>query len=68
MLLISPIIGSFFYPIFKELFARTFPQLHVFIFGVFFILVVLLLPGGLVEMAGRIRRVMLGKKAGTRAV
>jgi ABC-type branched-subunit amino acid transport system permease subunit len=60
--IVGPIIGAFFYAIFKELFVRTFPQLHVFIFGVLFILVVLLLPGGLVEMAGRIRRVMTSKK------
>jgi len=47
------------------LFVRTFPQLHVFIFGVLFILVVLMLPGGLVEMAGRIRRLLTAKKAAT---
>jgi ABC-type branched-subunit amino acid transport system permease subunit len=66
--IVGPIVGAFFYAIFKELFVRTFPQLHVFIFGVLFILVVLLLPGGLVEMAARIRRFMAGKKAVTRAV
>ena len=63
----GPIIGAFFYAIFKELFVRTFPQLHVFIFGILFILVVLLLPGGLVEMAARVRRLITIKKvvAGT---
>ena len=59
----GPVIGSFFYAIFKELFVRTFPQLHVFIFGILFIFVVLLLPGGLVEMAARIRRLFAAKKA-----
>jgi ABC-type branched-subunit amino acid transport system permease subunit len=44
------------------LFVRTFPQLHVFIFGVLFIVVVLLLPGGLVEMAGRVRKLVISKK------
>ena len=63
--IVGPIVGAFFYAIFKEFFARTFPQLHVFIFGVLFILVVLLLPGGLVEMAGRIRRLLTAKKAAT---
>jgi branched-chain amino acid transport system permease protein len=60
--IVGPVVGAFFYAIFKELFVRTFPQLHVFIFGVLFILVVLLLPGGLVEMAGRIRRLVTSKK------
>lgn len=63
--IIGPIIGAFFYTIFKELFARTFPELHVFIFGILFILVVLLLPGGLVEMAGRVRKLLTSKKAVT---
>jgi branched-chain amino acid transport system permease protein len=58
----GPIIGSFFYAVFRELFVRTFPQLHVFIFGILFIFVVLLLPGGLVEMAARIRRLLTAKR------
>jgi branched-chain amino acid transport system permease protein len=60
--IVGPIVGAFFYAIFKEFFVRTFPQLHVFIFGVLFILVVLLLPGGLVEMAGRVRKLVISKK------
>jgi branched-chain amino acid transport system permease protein len=60
--IVGPIIGAFFYTIFKELFVRTFPQLHVFIFGILFIFVVLLLPGGLVEMAARVRRLITTKK------
>ncbi len=63
--IVGPVVGAFFYAIFKELFVRTFPQLHVFIFGVLFILVVLLLPGGLVEMAGRVRMLLTAKKAAT---
>ncbi len=60
--IIGPIIGAFFYTIFKELFARTFPEMHVFVFGILFILVVLLLPGGLVEMTSKIRRLLAAKK------
>ena len=60
--IVGPIVGAFFYAIFKELFARTFPELHVFIFGLLFVLVVLLLPGGLVEMVSRIRRLITAKK------
>jgi branched-chain amino acid transport system permease protein len=61
--IVGPIIGAFFYAIFKELFVRTFPALHVFIFGILFIFVVLVLPGGLVEVATRIRRLFTAKKA-----
>jgi branched-chain amino acid transport system permease protein len=60
--IVGPVVGAFFYAIFKELFVRTFPQFHVFIFGILFILVVLLLPGGLVEMAARVRRLLTQKK------
>ena len=60
--IVGPVVGAFFYAIFKELFVRTFPQFHVFIFGILFILVVLLLPGGLVEMAARVRRLLTRKK------
>jgi branched-chain amino acid transport system permease protein len=63
--IVGPIIGAFFYAIFKELFVRTFPQLHVFIFGILFIFVVLVLPGGLVEVAARIRKLFIRKKAVT---
>jgi branched-chain amino acid transport system permease protein len=59
----GPIVGAFFYAIFKELFVRTFPQFHVFIFGILFILVVLLLPGGLVEAGTRIRRLVISRRA-----
>ncbi len=61
--IVGPIVGAFFYAIFKELFVRTFPALHVFIFGILFIFVVLVLPGGLVEMATRIRKLFIAKKA-----
>jgi branched-chain amino acid transport system permease protein len=62
--ILGPIIGAFFYVIFQELFVRTFPQLHVFVFGVLFILVILLLPGGLVEAAARIRSLITSRASG----
>jgi len=61
--IVGPIIGAFFYVIFQELFVRTFPQLHVFVFGILFILVILLLPGGLVEMAARIRGLITARRS-----
>jgi len=59
--IVGPVVGAFFYVIFQEVFVRTFPELHVFVFGVLFILVILLLPGGLVELAARIRGLMTPK-------
>lgn len=64
--IVGPIMGAFFYAIFKELFVRTFPEMHVFIFGILFIVVILLLPGGLVEVAMRARRFLASKKNVTR--
>jgi branched-chain amino acid transport system permease protein len=61
--IVGPIIGAFFYVIFQEIFLRTFPQLHLFVFGVLFILVILILPGGLVEMATRIRGLIATKRS-----
>jgi branched-chain amino acid transport system permease protein len=59
----GPIIGAFFYAISKEFFARTLPGVHVFIFGILFVVVVLILPGGLVEMASRVRKLFVTGKA-----
>jgi branched-chain amino acid transport system permease protein len=61
--IVGPIIGAFFYVIFQELFVRTFPQLHVLIFGVLFIVVILILPGGLVEVAARIRGLIAAERS-----
>jgi branched-chain amino acid transport system permease protein len=66
--IVGPIVGAFFYTIFKEVFARTFPELHVFIFGILFIVVVLLLPGGLVEMTSRLRRLITAKRIEARCL
>jgi len=59
--IVGPVVGAFFYVIFQEVFVRTFPELHVFVFGVLFILVILLLPGGLVELAAKIRGLVTAK-------
>jgi branched-chain amino acid transport system permease protein len=45
----GPIIGAVFYVLAKERLAETFVEVHLLIFGVLFILVVLFLPGGLVQ-------------------
>lgn len=48
---IGPIIGTVFYIGLRELFPYLFPQnLHTIVFGLLFILVILLMPRGLVEL------------------
>jgi branched-chain amino acid transport system permease protein len=47
--IIGPLVGSAFFVPGRDLLSSTFPELQVITFGVLFILVVLLLPGGLVE-------------------
>jgi branched-chain amino acid transport system permease protein len=53
----GPILGALFYVILKEYLAVQLVELHLLIFGALFILVVLLLPGGLVEAWSRLRRI-----------
>jgi branched-chain amino acid transport system permease protein len=52
----GPVLGAAFYVFLKEYLALRWVDFHVLIFGVLFVVIVLLLPGGLVEIATRIRR------------
>jgi branched-chain amino acid transport system permease protein len=45
----GPLIGSIFFVVGRDLLNSTFPELQVVVFGVLFILVVLVMPGGFVE-------------------
>ncbi len=54
----GPVLGAVFYIFLKEYLAIRWVDLHLLIFGALFILIVLLLPGGLVEAAGRLRRLV----------
>jgi branched-chain amino acid transport system permease protein len=51
---VGPLIGAVFYILVREQLTVSFTQFHHIIFGVLFILVVLLLPGGLVDAWRRI--------------
>ena len=53
---------ALFYVILKEVLAVRLVELHLLIFGVLFILVVLFLPGGLVEAWSRVRRLLSAKE------
>jgi len=52
---IGPIVGSVFFVLIKELLVLKVGAYHLVIFGTLFVLVVLFLPGGLVEAWGKIR-------------
>jgi branched-chain amino acid transport system permease protein len=54
----GPVLGALFYVILRELLAVKLVEFHLIIFGVLFMLVVLFLPGGLVEAWQRIRRLI----------
>jgi len=53
--LAGPALGAVFFILVREQLALTLGQAHQVIFGVLFILVVLALPGGLVDLWARIR-------------
>jgi branched-chain amino acid transport system permease protein len=53
--MIGPIVGSVFFVIVKEVLVLNVGQYHLIIFGTLFILVVLFLPGGLVEAWEKVR-------------
>jgi len=55
---IGPVIGSIFYVVVKELLALRLADYHLIIFGALFVLVVLFMPGGLVEAWSKIRKVL----------
>lgn len=54
----GPVLGALFYVVLKEVLAVKLVELHLLIFGALFILVVLFLPGGLVEAWTRARRLI----------
>ena len=54
----GPVLGALFYVILKELLAVRLVEFHLLIFGILFILVVLFLPGGLVEAWSRVHRLI----------
>ena len=54
--LIGPVIGAIFFVLVRELLAVNLVSIHQVIFGALFIVVVLALPGGLVDLWSRFRR------------
>ena len=52
----GPVLGAVLYVVLKEYVALRWVDFHLLIFGALFIAIVLLLPGGLVQAADRLRR------------
>jgi branched-chain amino acid transport system permease protein len=51
---VGPLVGAFFFVLIRDVLATNITNFHLIIFGVLFILVVLILPGGLLELWERI--------------
>jgi branched-chain amino acid transport system permease protein len=56
----GPVLGAVLYVVLKEYVALRWVDFHLLIFGALFIAIVLLLPGGLVQAAERVRRLRSG--------
>jgi branched-chain amino acid transport system permease protein len=54
----GPVLGAVFYVLLKEYLAIRWVDFHLLIFGALFVAIVLLLPGGLVEVGGKLRSVL----------
>jgi branched-chain amino acid transport system permease protein len=55
----GPVIGGIFFVAVKERLAANLTDVHQVIFGVLFVLVVLLLPGGLMEIWERVKKLVM---------
>jgi branched-chain amino acid transport system permease protein len=55
--LAGPVIGSIFFILVRQQLAVTLVEIHQVVFGILFIIIVLVFPGGLVEVWRRLRNV-----------
>lgn len=60
--LAGPVIGSIFFILVRQQLAVTLVEIHQVVFGILFIIIVLVFPGGLVEVWRRLRRVQWPKR------
>lgn len=61
--IVGPIVGAVFFVLLREVLALNLGEYHLIVFGVLFILVVLFLPGGIVEAWGKIRKLITGGRS-----
>jgi len=55
---VGPVIGAIFFVLVREILALKVADMHLIVFGVLFILVVLFLPGGLIDAWGKARKAL----------
>jgi branched-chain amino acid transport system permease protein len=53
---LGPVVGAVFFVLLREFLAQVLVEAHLIVFGILFILVVILLPGGLLEAGRRVYR------------
>jgi branched-chain amino acid transport system permease protein len=58
----GPVIGAIFFTVVRDKLAVNWVEFHQVIFGVLFILIVLIFPGGLVEAWERLKKIFLNTK------
>ena len=61
--LAGPVVGAIFFILVREQLALNLVEIHQVVFGILFILIVLIFPGGLVEAWERLRKIFLNTKA-----
>lgn len=59
----GPLIGAVFFVLVRDILASNLVNVHLIIFGVIFIAVVLVLPGGIIEIVDKTRRLLLRRAA-----
>lgn len=60
--LAGPVIGAVFFILVRQQLAVALVEIHQVVFGIFFIIIVLVFPGGLVEVWRRLRRMQWRKR------
>ncbi|MBO8140879.1 MAG: branched-chain amino acid ABC transporter permease [Firmicutes bacterium] len=64
---IGPVVGAFFLELLSELIWGRFLEAHMLVLGIVVVLVVLFVPRGFVDLAGRLARALAGGSASRRA-
>jgi len=59
----GPVIGAIFFILVRQQLAATLVEIHQVVFGILFIIIVLVFPGGLVEAWKRLRNIRWTKKS-----
>jgi branched-chain amino acid transport system permease protein len=59
----GPVIGAIFFILVRQQLAVTLVEIHQVVFGIFFIIIVLIFPGGLVEAWRHLRRIQWPRRS-----